>query len=115
MNAEKTKQKLIEIFGDQIKFNKEFDKIFENLKKNMQSEFILWCTRCYENKELGSVPPKKEFRHLYVFFRKIGSGIRVVLIKEQNSHFISLILNNHKAYDDERIKLGYKKSSYYGS
>jgi hypothetical protein len=115
MNAEIAKQKLVEIFGTQIKLNKEFDKIFENLKENMQSKFIMWCTRRYENKELGSVPPKKEFRHLYVFFRKIGSAIRAVLIKEQNNHFILLILNNHKSYDDERMKLGYKKSSYYGS
>ena len=115
MNADQAKQKLLKLFGSQIKFNKDYDKIYLNLKENMQLDFIEWCTRCYNNKELGSVPPKKEFRNLYVFFRKIGSGVRAVLIKEQNSLFIQLILTNHKSYDDVRVKLGYKKSSYYGS
>jgi len=61
------------------------------------------------------VPPLKEFRNLYVFFRKIASDVRVVLIKEQNSDFIEIILDSHKQYDDTRLKFGYKRSSYYGS
>ena len=81
----------------------------------MVDDFIEWCKRCKENKELGSVPKKKEHKHLYVFFRKIASDIRVTLIKEQNKNFIEIILDDHKAYDDVRLKLGYKKSSYYGS
>ena len=112
---EKVAQELIEIFGNQIKFNKDFEKYIKELKEGMVKEFIEWCKRCKNNKELGSVPPRKEYKQLYVFFRKIGSDIRATLIKEQNKDFIEIILSNHKYYDQTRLKLGYKKSSYYGS
>lgn len=115
MEGKKARQLLLKIFGSQIKFNKDFDNYIIRLKENMLNDFIEWCRRCKENKELGSVPKKKEFKNLYVFFRKIGSDIRVTLIKEQNKDFIEIKLEDHKAYDDTRLKLGYKKSSYYSS
>ena len=115
MESKEIRQKLLEIFGSQIKFNKNFDDYILKLKEGMLNDFIEWCRRCKENKELGSVPQKKEFKNLYVFFRKIASDIRVTLIKEQNKDFIDIMLDNHKVYDNTRLKLGYKKSSYYGS
>jgi len=115
MEGKEARQKLLEIFGSQIKFNKDFDNHIIGLKKGMFNEFIEWCRRCKENKELGSVPAKKEFKNLYVFFRKIASDVRATLIKEQNRDFIEVRLEGHRAYDDTRLKLGYKKSSYYGS
>ncbi len=115
MDIQEVKKQIIRIFGIQLKFNKEFDDYALKLKEGMISDLIDWCRRCKENKELGSVPPRKEFKNLYVFFRKIASDIRVVLIKEQNSDFIEIILDNHKCYDDNRMKFGYKTSSYYGS
>lgn len=115
MESRQARQKLLEVFGNQIKFNKNFDDYSAKLKESMLNELIEWCRRCKENKELGSVPQKKEFKHLYVFFRKIASDVRVVLIKEQNKDFIEIILEGHKLYDDARVKFGYKKSSYYGS
>ena len=115
MEGKEARQKLLDLFGSGIKFNREFDKHIEALKEGMANDLIEWCRRCKENKELGSVPPKREFKHLYVFFRKIASDVRAVLIKEQNKYFIEIILEDHKGYDDARMKLGYKKSSYYGS
>ena len=115
MESKEATHKLLEIFGSKIKFNKDFDRYIPLLKDNMTQDFILWCKRCKENKELGSVPPKKEHKNLYIFFRKIASDIRVTLIKEQNKDFIIVILSDHKYYDGTRVKLGYKKSSYYGS
>lgn len=115
MNDQKIKEEIIEIFGTQIRFNKDFEKHIDELKDGMITDFLEWCKRCKENKEFGSVPPRKEFKHFYVFFRKIGSSIRTVLIKEQNKYFIDIIIEDHKGYDDVRLKLGYKKSSYYGS
>jgi len=115
MEGEEARQKLIEILGTQIRFNREFDENIAKLKEGMVEELIGWCRRCKDNKELGSVPSKKEFKHLYIFFRKIASDIRVTLIKEQNKEFIEISLENHKGYDLTRLKLGYKKSSYYGS
>lgn len=115
MESKEVRQKLLELFGTQIKFNKEFDKHVDKLKEGMLFEFVDWCKKCKENNELGSVPKKREYKHLYVFFRKIASGIRATLIKEQNSEFIEIKLEDHKSYDDTRMLLGYKKSSYYGS
>ena len=115
MEGKEARQKLVEIFGEQIVFNKEFDDYILKLKPGMVNDFIEWCKRCKENKELGSVPTKKELKNLYVFFRKIASDVRAVLIKEQNKEFIEIILDGHKAYDDKRVELGYKKSSYYDS
>ncbi len=115
MGGKEVRQKLLETFGKQIMFNKDFDSYVTRLKGGMLNDFIEWCRRCKENKELGSVPQKKEFKHLYVFFRKIASDVRVTLIKEQNKDFTEIRLEGHKDYDDTRLKLGYKKSSYYGS
>lgn len=112
---EEARQRLLDILGSKIRFNKNFNSYAVKLKEGMLDDLIDWCRRCKENKELGSVPKKKEYKHLYVFFRKIASDIRVVLIKEQNKDFIEVILDSHKTYDDTRVKLGYKKSSYYGS
>ena len=112
---EELKQKLHEIFGDQIKFNKDFDSYAGKLKEGMLSDFITWCENCSQERELGSVPKKRKYKHLYIFFRKIASDTRAILIKEQNSDFIEIILDSHKTYDDTRLRLGYKKSSYYGS
>lgn len=115
MEGKEARQKLLEIFGSQLKFNKDFDSYAAKLKEGMLDDLVEWCKRCKENKELGSVPQKKEFKSLYIFFRKIASDVRVVLIKEQNKDFIEIILDGHKVYDDTRLRLGYKKSSYYGS
>lgn len=115
MKGEEARRKLHEIFGKQIKFNKDFDKYAGQLKEGMMLDFLYWCGNAKEGKELGSVPRKKEYKNLYVFFRKIASDVRAMLIKERNHDFIKIILSDHKHYDDTRLKLGYKRSSYYDS
>lgn len=115
MKNKEIKQKLLEIFGEQLLFNKDFDKQVSKLKQGMIDSLIEWCIQCKEGKELGSVPPHKRFKHLYVFFRKIGNEVRIVLIKEQNAQFIEIDASDHYYYDKKREKMGYKKSSYYGS
>jgi len=115
MVSKELRQKLIKIFGEQIKFNKEFDSYASRLKEGMISDLIEWCINCKERKVDGSQPKREEFKHLFVFFRKIGSNVRVTIIKIKNNDFIEIRLENHKSYDDTRIQFGYKKSSYYGS
>lgn len=115
MEGEEVRQKLLEVFGEQLIFNKDFDSYISKLKDNMVLELIEWTIRCKEKKEVGSQPKKKEYSHLFVFFRKIGSNVRAILIKEKNTDFIELQLTDHKSYDDTRMHFGYKKSSYYGS
>lgn len=115
MEGREARQRLLRVFNNNIRFNKEFDENILKLKEGMAEELIGWCMRCRENKEPGSVPPRKEFKNLYIFFRKIASDIRATLIKEQNGDFIEIMLEGHKGYDDTRTRFGYKKSSYYGS
>ena len=115
MEGKEIRKQLYDIFGQQLKFNKEFDKYAEQLKEGMMKDLISWCNDCKNDLAQRSTPPKRQFRHLLVFFRKISSDIRVVLIKEKNSNFIEIILSGHREYDDTRMKFGYKRSSYYGS
>ncbi|MBU0616063.1 MAG: hypothetical protein KJ601_08300 [Nanoarchaeota archaeon] len=115
MESKELRQKLIEIFGQQIIFNKEFDSYASRLKEGMLSDLVEWCINCKEQRVDGSQPKREEYRHLFVFFRKIGSNVRATLIKVKNSDFIEIRLENHKCYDDTRIEFGYKKSSYYAS
>jgi hypothetical protein len=115
METEKARQELNSLFGQQLIFNRSFDKRFGLLKQSMQDELIKWCRDCKEGGAEGSVPNNPKFKDKWVFFRKIGNGIRCMLIKLKNSDFIELHLFDHKEYDDKRLEYGYKKSSYYGS
>mgnify|MGYP005853019345 CR=1 FL=1 len=112
---EEIRKQLRELLGERLIFNKEFDKYAENLKKGMLQDLFEWCIRCKDGLEAGSTPPKKQYKNVIVFFRKIASDVRVTLIKEKNKGFLEIILSGHKYYDDTRMKLGYKKSSYYDS
>ena len=115
MNPEEARQKLLEVFGQQLIINKDFDTWYALMKKAMQEELMQWCQDCQEGKAKGSVPSHRKHKDKFVFFRKIGGDTRCVLIKVQNEAFIELHLVKHKEYDDLRIGLGYKKSSYYDS
>ena len=109
------KKLITAVLGEDVVFNKDFDKHVLSLKGGMFEDFISWIKNCETGNILGSVPPKREFKDLYVFFRKIGNSKRAVLIKRQNSDFVELILSEHLAYDKKRKELGFKKSSYYKS
>lgn len=103
------------ILKNEIKFNSEFDFNSEQLKDEMKQDLILWCESCEHNLLRGHTPSKRELKHLYVFFKKIGNSLRAILVKEKNGKFIELYLINHKEYDDKRKQYGFKKTSYYKS
>jgi len=63
MEGLKIKQKLIEIFGEQLEFNKDSIKYTKRLKEGMIKDMINWCVRCKDHTEIGSVP-KKIQKHL---------------------------------------------------
>ena len=48
----------------------DFDRNIMRLKGTMIADLFEWCKGCRDNKELGSVPKKKEFKNLYVFSGK---------------------------------------------
>ncbi|MCK4589008.1 MAG: hypothetical protein KAT77_01075 [Nanoarchaeota archaeon] len=115
MNPEEARQRLHKLLGEQLEFNKDFDNYFSLLKETMQQDLLKWCNDCKENITQGSVPRNPRYKDRWVFFRKIGRGVRCTLVKIKNSTFINIYLFSHKEYDDLRLEYGYKKSSYYGS
>jgi hypothetical protein len=110
IEAAEAKQKISEIFGLNIRINKNFDEFYDKLKDGMKDDLLLWCYNCKNGN--ASVSSKKK-TGLLVFFRKLCNNIRAIVIKEKNGNFIEFNLFSHKEYDDKRVKLGYKKTSYY--
>ena len=115
MNAKELRNELINIFGNNIVFNKEFDYYAEQLKEEMQIKLLEWCKKCKQDLFRGHTPLKPHLKDLYVFFKKIGNKIRTILIKIKNADFIEIHLSDHKYYDEKRKEFGFKKSSYYRS
>ena len=102
------RQKLKEIFGTQVIFNKEFDKYASTIK-NLDSDMIRWCESVRDG-EIRSIPPKYS-RADVVFIKKIGSSNRCIIIKIKNGEFKEVHLGDHDYYDDLRKKLGLKQDS----
>ena len=90
MEGSGIRKQLHSIFGQQLKFNKEFDKYSEQLKEGMLQDFIAWCEDCKKDLADRSTPPIKKYKHLLVFFRKIASDVRAVLIKERTAILLKL-------------------------
>ena len=70
MENDEIKSRLLDLFGPQLEFNKEFSKYAGQLKEGMLKDFIAWCVDCKNGLTNGSTPPKKKYKHLVVFFRK---------------------------------------------
>ena len=90
MEGSEIRKQLHSIFGQQLKFNKEFDKYAEQLKEGMLQDFLVWCEDCKNDLADRSTPPIKKYKHLLVFFRKIASDVRAVLIKERTAILLKL-------------------------
>ena len=108
MSAEELKYQLIEIFGNQVTFNKEFDKYAETIK-NVDENLIVWCNLLKEGK-INPQRPRKLKDNL-VFIKKIGSSNRCIVIKIKNEEFKEIHLADHEYYDRLRKKLGLKINS----
>lgn len=108
MSAESLKNKLQEIFGVQVIFNKAFEEYVEVIK-NIDTQLVNWCISLKE----GKIVPAKPTRlpgHL-VFIKRIGSSNRCLVIKVVNGEFKEIHLADHKYYDEMRKKLGLKENS----
>ncbi|MBI5392254.1 hypothetical protein HZA96_00145 [Candidatus Woesearchaeota archaeon] len=108
MNAEELKQKLKEILGNQIIFNKQFG-IYADSIKNIDTNLIEWCILLRDRK----IQPTRasQTMGIIIFINKIGSSNRCIVIKVVNGEFKEVHLADHKYYDELRIKLGLKQSS----
>lgn len=109
MSAEGLKEKIKEIFGAQVVFNKAFDD-YAKIIKNLDPTLVEWCFSLKAGKIIPARPPKLP-GHL-VFVRKMGSSNRCLVIKVVNGEFKEVHLANHKYYDALRKKLGLKEDSY---
>ncbi|MBI3032304.1 hypothetical protein HYY69_02415 [Candidatus Woesearchaeota archaeon] len=108
MNVENLKQKLKELFGEQVVFNKDFDRYAETIK-NIDENLMIWCQRLKNGEikpEFGSI-----FSDYVIFIKKIGSSNRCIIIKIKNGEFKEVHLGDHAYYDKLRKQLGIKQSS----
>lgn len=107
MNAEELKQKIREIFGLQVRFNKEFDAYAGSIK-NIDDNLISWCVSIKE----GRIQPitKSILGNSIVFIKKIGSSNRCIIIKIKMGEFREVHLGDHDYYDELTARLGLKKS-----
>lgn len=108
MDVELLKQRLRDIFGNQISFNKEFDQIVHHVK-NFEENILPWCELLKQGK-IKPVPSSYLGGSL-IFIKKIGSSTRCIIIKVENGVFCEVHLGDHKYYDFLRKKLGLKESS----
>ena len=108
MNAPELKYKLQEIFGIQIRFNKDFDKYAEAIK-NIDGNFLEWCVLLKEEKIRAYPSPK--LKDCLIFIKKIGSSNRCIIIKIKNGEFQEVHLGDHDYYDRLRKVLGLKENS----
>ncbi len=109
MNAEELRRKLMNIFGEQITFNKIFDEYAQKIK-NSEDTLLPWCMLLKEGKIRPIIPPKMDDG--IVFIRKIGSSNRCIVIKVVNGQFREIHLGDHAYYDKLRNALGLKGGSY---
>lgn len=108
MRAEKLKHSLFGIFGNQIRFNKEFKKHAKSLG-NQEDNLLSWC-RSVKDKEIAPKPSTKD-RDNIIFIKKLGSSNRCIVIKIKNDIFKEIHLGDHAYYDRLRKSLGLKKDS----
>ena len=107
MNVKELKSKIIEIFGSQILFNKEFDELAISI--NSPEDLFSWCILIKERK-IPSISNAKLGEKI-VFIKKIGSSNRCIIIKIRNGEFKEVHLGDHRYYNYLTSALGLKKSS----
>ncbi|MDP7141200.1 MAG: hypothetical protein QGH19_03295 [Candidatus Woesearchaeota archaeon] len=110
MNAEELRLKIKQIFGEQIEFNKDFDRHSLNLG-NQVDNLLEWCNIINEGKVKPIPAPK--FKEGITFIKKIGSTNRCIVIKLRNKEFKEIHLGDHTYYDRLRKVLGLKKDNKY--
>lgn len=109
MNVEEIKNRLKEIFGEQITFNLGFDNYAQQIK-NLDPNLIDWCLLIKEEK-IRAIPTSKVLDTV-VYIKKIGSSSRCLIIKIKNGVFAEVHLGDHDYYNKLRRDLGLKKGSY---
>lgn len=110
MNAEELKLKLKELLGDQIEFNRDFDRYVNELG-NQSQNLLEWCKILAQG---GIRPiPSPKLKDSILFIKKIGSTNRCIVINLMNMEFKEVHLGDHAYYDKLRKILGIKKDNQY--
>lgn len=108
MTADQLKHKIKELFGENIIFNKEFNK-FSKVLRTQEKNLIVWCESVQDGKIIAY--PSTVFNDYMLFIKKIGSSNRCVVIKIKNDGFKEIHLGDHKYYDMLRRKFGLKRDN----
>ena len=105
MLHDQAREVIKEILGEQVTFEGHFDQVFDYLKENRQLTLIKWVRECKEGK---SIPVSSDrINGLLGFILKFReTNFRAILTKKKNEFFISLFLDKHKYYENQRRKLG---------
>ena len=110
MNSKEIIKKIFN--NDNLLFNKDFEKYFNNLKEEMRKDLIKFCEKVI-NEEIEHIPiTNKKFRNHILFIDKIADK-RIMVVKIKNSDYIEIHLSDHKYYDLQRKRFGIKKGSNY--
>ncbi len=99
------RKRIEEVLGGKIRFEGHFSRVFDDLKESRQKQLIQWVKDC----RLGNVPPisSDRIKGLLGFILKFrNTNFRAILTKKKNEYFITLFLDKHKYYENERRKLG---------
>ena len=107
MLTEEIKKKVLNMLGEQVKFEGHFDLVINNINENLQLNLIEWIRKC-NDREIDPEPSPTSRDLLAFFFKPRVTNIRGILTKKKNSYFIALFLDKHKYYDRERRKLGFR-------
>lgn len=111
MNVEYIQNKIEEIFGSQIKFNKEMKNSFSLLKEGQIENLIEWCEKV-KNEEIPAHRGIRDGESFFLTFKKFGNKARSIVIKIKNGEYIEFHLGNHDYYDNIREEYGLKQNSY---
>lgn len=108
INVEELKRSITKIFGEQIIFNKEFDKYISTIK-NIDVNLVEWCIKVRDD-DITSFRARN-IENTFVYIKKIGSSNRCIILKIKNGVFTEIHLGDHGYYDELRKRLGIKQNS----
>lgn len=105
MDPELAKSRIIEILGNEIKFEGHFNKIVLDMKDNLINSVFKWVQDCKDDR--AYFKQSKKFPDLLIFiFRPNDTRYRAILTKKKNAYFFVFFLDKHKYYERELQELG---------
>ena len=106
LEVDEVKEKIIELLGNEIKFEGHFELVVSNMSEKLQENLLKWVENCREKKERAYTTIKNK-KIVAFFFKPSDTRYRGILTKEKDAYYLALFLDKHKYYDRERESLGF--------